>query len=160
MFGLITLSAHLQIHNGHLPLTLAFPRCLFTSEDQPSSSISSWPNFLAWFISHIIGYGCSGGKDHSWAVLIKWAFNSPWVKQRNNSNKAEKSLALEGGDAERLPLCHRRDSWKGNLSFYSVHREMISKEAKAVPVTSIVPSLEILLYPGVFLASPVMSLVL
>lgn len=60
----------------------------------------------------------------------------------------EKSLALEGGYAERFPLCHRRNSWKGNLSFCSVQGEIVSKKAKAVPVTSAVPSLEILLYPG------------
>lgn len=34
------------------------------------------------------------------------------------------------------------------LSFWSVQRAIISKKVKAVPVTSAVPSLEILLYPG------------
>lgn len=51
------------------------------------------------------------------------------------------------------------DSWKGNFIFWSVHGELISKEAKSVP-HDISSSLNILLYPGELLASPVMSLVL
>ena len=69
-----------------------------------------------------------------------------FMKQRER----EKFLVLERGDTEWLPLCHSSDSWKGNLSLHSVSSGRNScKEIKSpCLMTSAVPSLEILPYPG------------
>lgn len=59
---------------------------------------------------------------------------------------------MEGGVAGWLTLYSKTRSWNGTLGFWYIQGVIISREAKLFSMTSAVPSLGILLYPGELMA--------
>lgn len=66
--------------------------------------------------------------------------------------QAKETLDLERGVAGWLTLYSKTRSWKGTLGFWYIQGVIISREAKLFSMTSAVPSLGILLYPGELMA--------